>query len=700
VEGLPTLNPVDDAARFTAAMGRRYRGRKVKEADPDLVDDLAERGRLVELVDHTHSYPHCWRCGTPLVYWGKPTWFARTSQRKADLLRENETIAWHPEHIKHGRFGDWLENNVDWALSRDRYWGTPIPVWRCTEGHDTCVGSVEELAQRSGGDLTDLDLHRPYVDAVTFPCPECAGTARRVPPVLDAWFDSGAMPAAQLHFPFENQDTFELRFPADFICEAIDQTRGWFYSLLAVNTLVFDRAPYRNVVCLALLVDAEGQKMSKSRGNVIDPWSVLETRGADALRWNFLSAGSPWTNKRVSEQAIDESTRRFLLTLWNTYAFFVTYASLDGWAPGATVGPVTHVLDRWIRSRLHRTTAIVTDALEQFDALRGALALQDLVDDLSNWYVRRSRPRFWKSSDAAAHATLHECLATIAALTAPYCPFVADEVYRNLTGSDSVHLADWPDVDAEAIDDQLEAEMELARDVTSLGRAARVDSKLKVRQPLARAIVLLPRGSDLSEAITEQVAEELNVKAVETVRDLEGLLDHEAIPNFRALGPRLGPLLPRVKDALARADGAQVRQAFEGEGIYRLDIDGTVVELFSDDVEIRARSHEELALAQDGVLAVALDTRLDDDLLAEGVAREVVRFVNDQRKAAGLALSDRIALTLHATGSVLAALRRHADDIAAEVLAASIETLDGEGPAPAPTLEVDGGRVSVELGRT
>ena len=408
-KGLPMLNPVGPAATFVDGP---YAGRFVKDADPALIDELAASGRLVRVVDYQHSYPHCWRCGTPLIYWAKPEWFARTTAHKDELLRENETIGWHPEHIKHGRFGDWLENNVDWALSRDRFWGTPLPIWRCDEcGTDTCVGSVAELAELAGTDLADLDLHRPDVDDVVINCPKCeGGRALRVEPVLDVWFDSGAMPAAQFHYPFEGHDLFERRFPADFICEAIDQTRGWFYSLLAVNTLVFGQTPYRNVVCLALLLNQDGQRMSKSRGIVIDPWTILETQGADALRWNFLSSSSPWTPKRVSMEGIDESTKRFLVTLWETYKFFVTYANLDGWEPGMRPpGPSTHVLDRWIRSRLDATVASVTESLEAFDALRGAQALEGFVDDLSNWYVRRSRPRFWNADGDATTPRTRRC---------------------------------------------------------------------------------------------------------------------------------------------------------------------------------------------------------------------------------------------------------------------------------------------------
>ncbi|MGQ0804100.1 MAG: isoleucine--tRNA ligase [Actinomycetota bacterium] len=700
--GLPVLNPVGPDARFDDSVPAPYAGRFVKDADPDLIDALATEGKLEAVVDYTHSYPHCWRCGTPLIYWAKPTWFASTSAHLDELLRENETIGWHPEHIKHGRFGDWLENNVDWALSRDRFWGTPIPVWRCRDcAADTCIGSVAELSERAGADLSDLDLHRPYVDDVAIACKACGGRAFRVEPVLDAWFDSGSMPSAQFHYPFEHEALFERRFPADFICEAIDQTRGWFYSLLAVNTLVFDRSPYRNVVCHGLIVAGDGQKMSKSRGNVIDPWTVLDTRGADALRWNLLSAGSPWTTRRVSEASIDESTRRFLVTLWNTYSFFVTYANIDGWTPDADHPQPAHVLDRWARSRLHTTVADVTAALDGFDALRAAQALDALVDDLSNWYVRRSRPRFWKDADGAAHSTLHECLVTVAKLMAPFCPYVADELYDNLSGDpDSVHLADWPEADAAAIDPDLEATMALARQVVSLGRAARTESKLKVRQPLRRALVLLPHGTALPDAVTAEVADELNVKALEPISDLEGLIAYEVVPNFATLGPRAGRHMPELKRALTAADGAAVRRALAEDGTYRLELDGEAFEVGPGDVEVRATSHDELALAQEGLAAVALDTVLDDDLRLEGVAREVVRALNDLRKAAGFEIADRIRVWLRGQGATRDALERHGDWIRDEVLAVDYavdEPDGGEGSNGFAKLEVSGSVVWARL---
>jgi isoleucyl-tRNA synthetase len=710
-EGLPTLNPVGAAATFVETP---YRGTFVKDADPALVDALAASGRLFRVADHTHSYPHCWRCSTPLIYWAKPTWFARTTAYKDALLRENESIGWHPEYIKHGRFGDWLENNVDWALSRDRFWGTPLPIWRCERcGTDTCVGSIAELAEVAGRDLHGLDLHRPDVDDVVVDCPKCAasatddtdrGRAHRVESVIDVWFDSGAMPSAQFHYPFENEQLFERRFPADFICEAIDQTRGWFYSLLAINTLVFGRTPYRDVVCLALLLNSDGQRMSKSRGTVIDPWTILETRGADALRWNFLSSSSPWTPKRVSLDGIDESTKRFLVTLWETYRFFVTYANLDGWEPGepGAAAPSTHVLDRWIRSRLHATVDAVTSALEAFDALRGAQALEAFVDDLSNWYVRRSRARFWNtngSPDTAAHRTLHECLATVATLLAPYCPFFADALYVNLTRRrESVHLADWPGVDAAAADPELEAEMARARNVVSLGLSARNEAKLKVRQPLRRALVLVPGNVGFSDDMSREIADALNVKMLEPVSNLEGLLDYAVVPNFRSLGPKVGRRMPLVKDALLAADGAAVGRALAERGTYELELaDGSTVALGADDVEVRARSHEELVLAEDGGYAVALDTTVDDELRAEGIARDLARAINDRRRELGFDIADRIRLRIVATGRVEAAAHLHRDWIAREALAVELDVLPGTPERV--DLEVDREAVGLELSR-
>ncbi len=699
-EGLAMLNPVDDAARFDSSFPR-HQGSFVKDADEALIEELRASGRLEKTLDYTHSYPHCWRCETPLVYWAKPNWFVRTSAQRAALLRENEKVGWHPGHIKEGRFGDWLRNNVDWALSRDRFWGTPIPVWRCEQcGHDACIGSVAELAERSGRDLEGLDLHRPFVDEVSIPCESCGAPATRVESVLDVWFDSGAMPAAQLHVPFEHEDVFERRYPAEFICEAIDQTRGWFYSLLAVNTLVFGSTPYRNVVCLSLILDRDGQKMSKSRGNVVDPWSILDRRGADALRWYFFTAGSPWTPKRVYEEGIDESTRRFLLTVWNTYSFFVTYANLDAWEPRQAPRGPRHVLDRWVRSRLQRTIGEVTTSLDGFDALAAANALDRFVDDLSNWYVRRSRSRFWRDPEGSgeAHATLHECLVTVATLLAPFTPFVADELFRNLSGpgAESVHLADWPTPDESALDEELEHRMAHARAIVSLGRSAREDARVSVRQPLARALVVT--DEPLADDVVAEVEGELNVKQIELVADLEGLLDYTVVPNFRALGPRLGPRLPKVQAVLGELDGATARQALEDRGRLLIELDGESVELGPEDVEIRAVHHEELAIAQEGRLAVALDLALDDQLRAEGRARALARALNEARKHAGLELADRVGVVIAGQGPIVEAARQHGEWIAGEVLAVGWSVTDTV-PDGAEALKIGDETIRVVLER-
>ncbi|HEY8525914.1 MAG TPA: isoleucine--tRNA ligase [Acidimicrobiales bacterium] len=690
-EGLPVLNPVDAEATFDHRVPR-WQGRFVKDADPEIIAELRERGLLVAEHPYEHSYPHCWRCGTALIYWAKTSWFARTEAMREQLLAQNEAITWYPDHIKHGRFGKWLEGNVDWALSRDRYWGTPLPIWRCQScGEETCVGSVAELSELAGRDLTGLDLHRPYVDEVTWTCRAegCQGTVRRLAPVLDAWFDSGSMPSAQFHHPFADDGRFEASFPADFICEAIDQTRGWFYSLLAVNTLVFDSTPYRNVVCLGHIVDEHGQKMSKSRGNVIDPWEIFSKFGADALRWYFFSAGQPWTPRRVFEEGIRESTRQTLLTLWNVFSFFVTYADLDGWTPPAEAGPLrpTHVLDRWVLGELDDTIAEVTRALDDFDALGGATRLARFIDDLSNWYVRRSRPRFWKSSDPDAHATLHRCLVVTAQLLAPFCPFLADELYVTLTGETSVHLSDWPA--AGTRDEGLATEMDAARRLVALGRAARTEAKVKVRQPLGRALLLHP-GVTLGPEVEAEIASELNVKALDEVDTLSGLISWTVLPNFRVLGPRLGPKVNEVKKALAAADGSALQRALETDGY--IEVAGE--RLTAEDVELRATRHEDYALSEEGGWAVALDLTLDDDLRAEGLARELVRSLNDLRKEVGLAISDRVELALAADDEAWAAVERHRDYVMGEVLATRLDRAEQAGPH---SVDADGHAIGVSL---
>ena len=668
-EGLPVLNPVGPDGAFGADVPP-WQGRFVKDADREIIDDLQSRGLLVREEPYLHSYPHCWRCSTPLIYWAKTSWFVRTAERRADLLRENERIGWHPDYIKHGRFGDWLENNVDWALSRDRYWGTPLPIWRCGNGHDTCVSSLAQLGELAGRDLSDLDLHRPYVDEVVIACPSegCGTEARRLQPVIDAWFDSGSMPSAQHHYMGADEEPVD--FPADFICEAIDQTRGWFYSLLAANTLVFGSTPYRNVVCLGLIVDQDGQKMSKSKGNVIDPWQVFESLGADALRWYFFSAGSPWSSRRVYEEGIRETTRKTLLTFWNVFSFFATYADIEGWTPSTDAPSPTHVLDRWVLTRLDETVQAATTAFDDFDALTAATETARFIDDLSNWYVRRSRPRFWNADEPAAFATLYRCLVVTSQLLAPFTPYIADDVYVRLTDELSVHGSDWP-TPGGAPDERLVEEMAAARQLVGLGRAARTDAKVRTRQPLKRALLVHPTSVELGDEVREQIRDELNVKELQDVASLAELVSWAAVPNFRTLGPRLGPRVNEIKQALAEADGAALKAALDEQGW--VEVAGE--RLTAEDVELRAAQHEDFALASEGAWAVALDLEVDDALRVEGTARELVRALNQVRKDAGLEITDRVEITVDVADAprVAAALQAHHDWIAAEVLAVKLE---------------------------
>ncbi|MGH2703990.1 MAG: isoleucine--tRNA ligase [Actinomycetota bacterium] len=690
--GLPFVNLVDRSGRMVAATGP-LAGLFVKEADPEITADLGRRGLLFRVETYEHTYPHCWRCATPLLYYAKTSWFARTTARKPELLAQNEQTAWHPETIKHGRYGDWLSNNIDWALSRDRYWGTPLPIWRCRGGHDTCIGSRAELAAAAGSDLSGLDPHRPYVDGVEIPCATCGEPARRVHEVIDAWYDSGSMPFAQWGHPYLGEGVFERRFPADFIAEGIDQTRGWFYSLMAVSTLVFGQNSYRNVLCLGLIVDETGRKMSKSLGNVLDPWTVLESQGADALRWYLFTSGSPWANRRLGPSVVEEFLRRYLITLWNTYSFFVTYANLDGFEPGDEAIPVEDrpELDRWILARLDETITGVTAALEAYDALAGGRGLDAFVDDLSNWYLRRSRRRFWRSgSDAdkrSAYQTLHTCLVTLAKLTAPYTPFLAEEIYTNLTGGESVHLENWPRGEAGA-DQSLISRMHVARRLVGVGREAREKAKVRTRQPLASALAMMPpREREEIAALRNLIAEELNVKRVDLVESLDELVHYQVRPNFRRLGPRYGPRMPALASAIAASEAGEVRKQLAAQGAASFMLDGETVELAAEDLEVRAREREGYAVAHEGPYGVALDLEITHDLRLEGLAREVVRAVQDARKEAGLEISDRIGLYLGAEGRIADAIARHRDWIGGEVLATAM--LD-DTPIPAGFVKTAG----------
>ena len=695
-EGLMFLEPV---ALDGTLVGGPFAGRFVKEADPSIIEDLAGRGRLLASETIRHTYPFCWRCDTPVLYYAKPSWYIRTTAVREQLVANNQRIHWVPGHIRDGRFGEWLEGNVDWALSRERYWGTPLPFWGCEDcARVDCIGSYAELVERGGLDGPPADPHRPYIDEVTLICPDCAGTMRRTPEVADAWFDSGAMPFAQQHYPFEGRETFAERFPADFICEAVDQTRGWFYTLHALATLlhrtedVAEGIAYRNVISLGLIEDGEGRKMSKSRGNIVNHWEVLEAYGADALRWYMYTAAPPGNSRRFSADLVGEAQRRVLSTLWNTYSFFVTYANIAGFDPASAPAPEARSeLDRWVRSELHATVRRVTDALEAYEPLDAARPIAELIDQLSNWYVRRSRRRFWKSDDSAdtqaALHTLYECLTTLARLMAPFTPFLAEELHRNLVATQlpdaagSVHLDSWPEAEAAAIDEQLSRDVALVQRMVSLGRGARSQAAIKVRQPLARA-VLVPRTAEeraALERLASQVADELNVQRVEVVADAGERLAYALRPNLPALGPRYGRDVGRIRAVLEAADvRALVARMRAGGPLELAGLEG--FELSASDVLVDVQAAEGWSAAEDGGYSALVETALTPELEAEGMAREVVRRLQDLRREAGLAITDRIHVRFEAGEELRAAVLSHAVYVAEETLALSIELLDAAAP--------------------
>ncbi len=689
-------NPVKPEGHFDdRVVGFEDRFVKDPEVTRELIADLERRGLLFREQSYEHSYPHCWRCGTPLLYYAKSSWYVATSQARDELLANNETIGWHPEHVKHGRFGKWLENNVDWALSRDRYWGTPLPIWECA-GEECdgrfCAGSVAELAERAKGEVPD-DLHRPYIDEVTVECVDCGGEMRRVESVIDTWYDSGAMPFAQFHYPFENTEEFEQRFPADYICEAQDQTRGWFYTLLAESTLLFGQSSYRNCVCLGLILDTEGQKMSKSRGNVVDPWDVLNAHGADAFRWYYLTSQQPWSGYRFSVDTVGESVRQFMLTLWNTYSFWVLYANAEDLGPLDFRGAPEPAgdLDRWALSRLQATVETVRERMDAFDCTAAGRAIAAYVEELSNWYVRLSRRRFW-DGDRAAFATLRHCLMETVAMLAPFTPFLADEIHRNLAGGalgqtedlpDSVHLRDFPEPDPALADPGLEAGMEAARLTVELGRAARAQAKAKVRQPLRRAVIVANEAERAAiEARAALVSAELNVKELDFVTDEAELVSYTAKPNYRALGPRFGKRMPQVAAAVEALDPARVAAVLGEGGEIGIAIDGVDHSLGPDDVTLALQPLEGYEVEAEAGHAVALQLELDDELRREGLAREIVHAVQIARKDAGLDITDRIELTLGGDTELIDAARAHQDYLAGEVLATSV-VYDGASGASA-----------------
>jgi isoleucyl-tRNA synthetase len=677
--GLPVVTPIERNGHFAddlALVGGQF----FKDADELLVADLKQRGLLFRHVPYTHSYPHCWRCHTPLMYFALPSWYVRTTAMKDRLLAENEATAWYPATIKHGRYGDWLNNNIDWALSRDRYWGTPLPIWRndADPARMVCVGSLAELKQLSGVDLDDP--HRPFVDDVSFTRPGEEGTYRRVPQVIDAWFDSGSMPFAQFGAPHRNEDEFRAAYPADFICEAIDQTRGWFYSLMAVGTLVHEQSAYRTVLCLGHILAEDGRKMSKHLGNILEPIPLMDRHGADALRWFMLCSGSPWSSRRVGHKVLDEIASKVLRTYWSIASFQSLYARANGWTVGTSGQPTQ--LDRWALSEVHRLAAEVDAALEDFDTQRAGRALSAFIDDLSNWYVRRSRRRFW-DGDPAALSTLHECLHILTRLLAPFVPFVTERVWGALfasTGSvDSVHLAQWPQADAAQVDQALSEQVALVRRLVELGRAARADSKMKTRQPLAQALISAPGWATLPESLQAEVREELNVVTLSGLADADELVQLSVKPNFRELGKVFGKRTQAVATALSSAAAADV-DAFVTRyrtGTMTVEVDGETLPVAGDMLVISETPRSGWAVASAGADTVALDLELTHELRLLGLLREVVRLVQEGRKNAGLEVTDRIELVWRVGGSPepAEAIRTHAAQLADEVLATGLTEL-------------------------
>src|SRR6266545_4533134 len=694
-----------------------WRGVFVKEADPLIIQDLQARGLLLKSESYTHTYPFCWRCGTPLLYYARDSWYIRTSAFRDRLVELNNTINWVPEHVKEGRFGNWLSNNIDWALSRERYWGTPLPVWECTEcRHRECVGSVKELSEKVGHDLSDpsvnsgrgLDLHRPYVDAVSWNCPECGGKMNRVPELIDVWFDSGAMPVAQWHYPFENQEKFKEQFPADYICEAVDQTRGWFYSLHAISTLLFDSVAYKNVICLGLILDSEGQKMSKSKGNIIAPWDVFTAHGADAFRWYLYTATPPGNERRFSSDLVGEVIRSFTLTFWNVYSFFVTYANLD--KPTLTTVPAaTNELDRWLLSELNVHVRDVTEAYENYDVPNATRPIESFVEKLSTWYVRRSRRRFWKNDSGmdkqAAYSTLYTALLTVAKLLATAMPFLDEEMYQNLVRSvdegapESVHLAEWPGVLPEFIDESLNRDMNVVVKLVSLGHSARQKANRKVRQPLAEAAFSVGNSTERKALQTHAdiIADELNVKQVRLLNAATEAVSHMVKPLPKQLGQKYGNKFPAIQKAILAMDPEETARTLLSGKALKVNVDSEDYEVLPDEVEVKAQAKSGFAVGEEGAYVAALVTDLTPELVQEGLAREFVRRVQDLRKVADLDVADRIELFVEASAGLRSAVEAYQDYVTSETLTTRLSFANPPADSSVVEDRFDGEKLKVGL---
>ena len=685
---LPFVQFVDGQGNM--AKETPYAGVFVKKADPLVLVDLDKEGKLFDAPKFEHDYPHCWRCDTPLIYYARESWFIKMTAVKEDLIRNNNTINWIPENIGKGRFGDWLENVQDWGISRNRYWGTPLNIWQCECGHMHSVGSRQELFEMSGDEKAKtVELHRPYIDEITLKCPECGGTMHRVPEVIDCWFDSGAMPFAQHHYPFENQDLFEQQFPADFISEAVDQTRGWFYSLLAESTLLFNKAPYRNVIVLGHVQDENGQKMSKSKGNAVDPFDALEKYGADAIRWYFYINSAPWLPNRFHGKAVVEGQRKFMSTLWNTYAFFVLYANIDEFDP--TKYNLDYdslpVMDKWLLSKLNSVVKAVDENLASYKIPESARALQEFVDEMSNWYVRRSRERFWakgmEQDKINAYMTLYTALVTISKAAAPMIPFMTEDMYQNLVRSvdpsapESIHLCDFPQVKEEWINKELEDDMEALLKVVVLGRAARNTANIKNRQPIGTMFVKAEKEMD--QFYTDIIADELNVKEVKFAKDVESFISYSFKPQLRTVGPKYGKLLNGIRTALTELNGTEAMKELKETGLLTLDIDGNKVELAEEDLLIETAQTEGYVTETDGDTSVVLDTNLTPELIEEGFVREIISKIQTMRKEAGFEVMDKIHVYAKDNQCIMDIMENHRDEIMSEVLAEEITLNETDG---------------------
>lgn len=678
---LPFVQLVSEQGFFTKEVDL-WQNIFVKDADLEIIKWLDANGKLYHSEKHEHSYPHCWRCDTPLIYYARDTWFISMTKVRDALVKNNNTVNWIPPSIGEGRFGNFLEGVIDWGLSRSRYWGTPLPIWECSCGHKHLIGSIEELKSMSPDCPDDIELHKPYIDAVHLTCPKCSGQMTRVEEVIDCWYDSGSMPFAQWHYPFENKEIFDANYPADFISEAVDQTRGWFYTLMAISTLIFDRAPYKNVIVLGHVQDKDGQKMSKHKGNVVDPWSVLDAQGADAVRWYFYSSSAPWLPSRFGPENVSEAQRKFMGTFWNTYAFYILYANIDNFDPTQYTLDYSslNMMDKWVLSKLQTLVKTVDNNLENYKIFESSRMMQDFIDDVSNWYVRRSRERFWQSEmpqdKINAYMTLYTVLTTLAKVSAPFVPFMAEEMYQNLVRSVdknapvSIHLCNYPEANESMIDLALEKHMEDVLQIVVLGRSCRNESNIKNRQPIGTMFV--ESQNELPESFVEIIAEELNIKKVEFVKDASNFITYSFKPQMRTLGPKYGPLLGAIRTALTELDGVKAMKELDTTGILKLDINGQSIELTKEDLLISTAQKDGFVSASDRGFTTVLDTNLTEELIEEGFVREIISKLQTMRKEADFEVQNHILVSYSGDAKLAAIITNNNSLISSEVLADSI----------------------------